>query len=111
MSSLHTLRRRTFLKALGLGVSVPLALRMAKFAGAAPSPRPTRLFIMYIPHGMPDEHFDPGSNLTFTQGGPRILDPLAGLEKYVTVLRGITMNDGATNHAAIRATLTGFAEG
>jgi len=84
---------------------------MAKMAAAAPIARPTRLFIMYIPHGMPDEHFDPGASLTLTNDGPRILDPLAPFSNYVTVLRGIAMNDGATNHAAIRAVLTGFTDG
>jgi hypothetical protein len=84
---------------------------MSRLAGAAPAARPTRLFIMYIPHGMPDEHFDPGPNLTIVKDGPKILDPLADFAANVTVLRGISMNDGATNHAAIRATLTGFAEG
>ncbi len=99
------------MKLVGLGVGVPLALRMAKMAAAAPIARPTRLFIMYIPHGMPDEHFDPGASLTLVKDGPRILDPLAGFSNYVSVLRGIAMNDGATNHAAIRATLTGFTDG
>ncbi len=97
--------------ALSLGVAAPLAMRMARLAGAAPGPRPTRLFIMFIPHGMPDEHFDPGPSFTLVKDGPQILDPLADFATNVTVLRGITMNDGARNHAAIRATLTGFAEG
>src|SRR5258708_7726743 len=111
MTSSRALRRRTFMKALSLGVAAPLALRMSRLAAAAPGARPTRLFIMYIPHGMPDEHFDPGPSLTLVQDGPRILDPLAAFSSNVTVLRGISMNDKATNHAAIRATLTGFAEG
>src|SRR5260221_14072615 len=99
------------MKALAIGVAAPVALHMAPLAEAAPGARPTRLFIMYIPHGMPDEHFDPGPSLTLVKDGPRILDPLAAFSSNVTVLRGISMNDNATNHAAIRATLTGFAEG
>jgi len=65
---------------------------------------------MYIPHGMPDEHFDPGPGpaLSLVAGGPRILDALAAFQSQVTVVRGIGMNAGATNHAAIRAVLTGF---
>ena len=77
MTSLRLLRRRTFVKALSLGVAAPLALRMSRLAGAAAGARPTRLFIMYIPHGMPDEHFDPGTSLTLVKDGPRILDAIA----------------------------------
>ena len=66
---------------------------------------------MYIPHGMPDEHFDPGPSLTLVKDGPRILDPLAAFSSNVTVLRGISMNDSASNHAANpRPTATGFAK-
>ena len=44
------LQRRAFLSALGLGIAVPLALRMSRLAVAAPGARPTRLFIYYLPH-------------------------------------------------------------
>jgi len=114
MRSLSKLRRRTFLSAVGLGIAAPLAMKMARLAGAAPGPRPTRLFIMFIPHGFPVEHFDPTTgNGDFNLkakgiGGLAALEPY---QKYVTMVRGIAMADGATNHPAIRAALTGFSEG
>ena len=68
-------------------------------ADAAPGDRPIRLMIVYIPHGWPVEHVD------------SVVSPLAPYSGQVTHVRGVGMNDGATNHAAIRATLTGFSEG
>jgi len=112
--SLGGLRRRTFLSAIGLGIAAPLALKMAKLAGAAPSARPTRLFIYYLPHGMPLEHFEPlgtGVDLNLAGSGLGVLTPFTPYKKYVSVIRGVGMNDGANNHAAIRAMLTGFSEG
>ncbi|HEX3695353.1 MAG TPA: DUF1552 domain-containing protein [Polyangia bacterium] len=111
-----TLRRRVFLGALGLGLSAPLATRMARraVALAATATRPRRLMIVYIPHGMPDEHFTPtGSdgNLNLGPSPISVLSPLEPYKSYVTSVQGLTMNAGATNHAAIRAVLTGFPEG
>ncbi|HEY2902332.1 MAG TPA: DUF1552 domain-containing protein [Polyangia bacterium] len=109
-----TLRRRVFLGALGLGLSAPLATRMARRAVALAAMRPRRLMIVYIPHGMPDEHFTPtGSdgNLNLSPSPISVLSPLEPYKSYVTSVQGITMNAGATNHAAIRAVLTGFPEG
>jgi len=113
-SSLAQLRRRTFLAALGLGIGAPFAAKMARMAGAAPGPRPTRLFIMYIPHGFPIEHFDPmtaNGDFNLSANGIGGLAPLAPYQKYVTAVRGIGMADHASNHPAIRAALTGFSEG
>lgn len=109
--SRERLRRRTFFKALGLGVSATLAYRLASVADAAPGDANVRLFTFYVPHGLPIEHVGP-----LGQGGDflansTVLAPFAEFSDQVTVARGISMNDGATNHAAIRATLTGFAEG
>lgn len=108
--SVHTLRRRTFLKALGLGLAAPLAAKMSRLASAEPSDAYTRLFIYYIPHGVPVEHFGPAQAGAFGAESA-ILSPLAPFASKSNVVRGIGMNDGATNHAAIRATLTGFSEG
>lgn len=109
--SQHRLMRRTFLTALGLGIAAPLAARMSRLAVAAPGDRPKRLFIFYIPHGMPPEHVQPyGEGDAFLQGST-VLAPLAPYRSRVAVVRGISMNDGISNHVAIRATLTGFAEG
>ncbi len=110
----RALQRRMFLRAVALGLAAPLAAKMAKVAAAAPGDRPKRLFILYVPHGVPVEHFDPamsGSTLNLAANGLGILSALDAYKNYVTVLRGIGMNDNATNHAAIRAMLTGFSEG
>ena len=97
------LARRVFLSALGLGLSVPLAARSARLAIAQAAPRPRRLFIYYLPHGAPSEHFDPAM-------ADGVLGPLAPYMAQTSVLRGIGMN-GASNHGAIRTILTGNAEG
>ncbi len=105
------LQRRTFLKAVGLGIAAPLAFKMSKLAVAAPEGPPTRLFIFYLPHGAPIEHFESGDALAFPGPGVGLLEPFAPYQDYMTVLRGVTMNDAADNHAAIRAVLTGFQDG
>jgi hypothetical protein len=105
------LSRRTFLKALGIGAALPLALHMSRVVAAAPLKAPVRLFIFYVPHGIPVEHFEPlGAGSTFLSSSS-ILRPLVPFAHKVTVVRGVSMNDGATNHAAIRALLTGFSDG
>ncbi|WP_422889365.1 DUF1552 domain-containing protein [Nannocystis pusilla] len=109
--SQHRLMRRTFLKALGLGIAAPLAAQMSRLAVAAPGDRPKRLFIFYVPHGMPPEHLQPyGEGDAFLQGS-NVLSPLLPYRDRVAVVRGLSMNGGISNHVAIRATLTGFAEG
>src|SRR5678815_6042090 len=85
--SLGNLRRRTFLAAMGLGIGASLAMKMARLAGAAPGPRPTRLFIMFIPHGLPLEHFDPTTtNGDFSLTGRSMLGlaPLVPYQNQVT---------------------------
>jgi hypothetical protein len=114
MNSLRKLRRRTFLAALGLGIGAPLAMKMARLAGAAPGARPTRLFIMFLPHGLPLEHFDPvtpSGDFSLTGKSMLGLAPLMPYQQQVTMVRGVKMADGANNHPAIRAALTGFMEG
>lgn len=109
--SQHRLMRRTFFKALGLGIAAPLALKMSRMAIAGPGDRPKRLFIFYIPHGMPPEHLEPYGEGDAFLSASTVLGPLAPYKSRVSVVRGISMNDNISNHVAIRATLTGFAEG
>src|SRR6185436_14703320 len=93
-SSLRKLRRRTFLAAMGLGIGAPLAMKMARLAGAAPGPRLTRLFILFIPHGLPLEHFDPTTPAgAFSLTGKSMLGlaPLVPYQQSVTMVRGIRM--------------------
>ena len=87
---------------------------MSRLAVAAPAAAPTRLFIYYLPHGMPVEHFDPGAagaDFSLSASGIGVLAPFEPYKKSLNVVRGVSMNNGANNHAAIRATLTGFIEG
>lgn len=104
------LGRRVFMSALGLGLSLPVALSSARLAIAQATPRPRRLFLFYLPHGVPVEHFDPSPTGDLDLLGSGVLGPLAPYQKHVSVLRGVSMN-GATNHAAIRAMLTGNGDG
>jgi hypothetical protein len=101
------LERRVFLRALSLGLAAPFAARVGRLALAEPAPPATRLFVYYVPHGVPGEHFAPRGGTTMS----RILEPLAPFAEHVSVIQGLSMNDGATNHGAIRATLTGFNDG
>ncbi len=100
------------MKAVGLGLSVPLAYQMSRLAVAAPEGRPTRLLIYFLPHGVPVEHFDvPEGTMDFGASGVGVLSPLEPFKQHVTICRGVTMNDMADNHAAISALLTGFQGG
>ncbi len=114
MSRLLELQRRTFLAALGLGIAAPLALRMSRLALAQSGPRPVRLLVLYVPHGCPAEHFDPVTSggafdlMANGVGGWSVFEPY---RTSLNLVRGIGMADGASNHVAIRAALTGFNEG
>jgi hypothetical protein len=106
----RVLGRRVFLKALGVGVAAPLAFRMGRMAMAGPGAAPLRLFIYFVPHGVPVEKFENfGSGATFLAGS-EVLSPLAPFGGSVNVVRGLSIH-GASNHAAIRATLTGTPDG
>lgn len=104
------LRRRTLLRALGLGIAAPIAASLARFADAEPAARPVRLLTIYIPHGWPVEHVEPLGNGAELVNQSTVLGPLAPYASRTTIVRGLGMN-GASNHGAIRAALTGFAEG
>lgn len=99
------LQRRTFLAAVGLGISAPLALKMSKMAVAAPGDRPSRLFIFFLPHGVPVEHYEP-TDIGNLEVGEGILAPLQPYQKYLTMMRGVS-NVVMTNHEAIRSVITG----
>jgi hypothetical protein len=110
MNGLSKLRRRLFLRALGLGVSAPLALRMSRLAAAAPGDRTKRLLVVYIPNGMPAEHYDPGGKgkdfdlLANPKVG--VLKPFKPYQDQFILLRGIEYA-GRTQHQAINTVFTG----
>ncbi|CAN99091.1 putative exported protein [Sorangium cellulosum So ce56] len=104
------LGRRIFLKALGAGIAAPLAFRMSNLALAEPSSAPVRLFIYFVPHGMPMEYAEPyGSGADFLKGST-VLSPLAPFGKYINVCRGLGIN-GFNNHEAVSGVLTGVKDG
>lgn len=103
------LQRRTFLKAIGLGIAAPLAYKMSRLAVAQTGARPTRMFLMFLPHGMPIEHWEVGEGMDFAMSGEGILTPLEPYRAHTQVLRGVS-NAVANNHQAIASVLTGGAE-
>jgi hypothetical protein len=100
------IQRRVFLRALGLGMAVPAALRVADTAVAAAAARPKRFMLFFMPHGVPPEHFFPklvgGSttNFSLADSGVSILGPLEPYKQHVNVLEGFQY-PGAMTHEGI----------
>ena len=95
-----------FLRALGLGMALPAALRIADTAVAQGTGRPKRFMLFFMPHGVPPEHFFPklvgGSTTDFslTQSGVSILGPLEPYKQHINVLEGFQY-PGAMTHEGI----------
>jgi Protein of unknown function (DUF1552) len=106
------LERRMFLKALALGLTVPAAARLARTASAATSAAPKRFFLMYMPHGIAPEHYNPkivgGDNTNFVLNDTNvsILGPLEQYKSYVNVYQGFKYPGGGT-HTGIVSCLSG----
>jgi hypothetical protein len=105
-----------FLRALGLGLTASAAARISSVALAQASAAPQRFMLLYLPHGVPPEHFRPqvsGSDSTefaLDQSGVSILGPLQEqLKSYVSVIQGLKYPEGAMTHEAIRVCLSGLA--
>jgi hypothetical protein len=136
MKSEAKLQRRVLLKALGLGLSAPLAYKFSKLA-LAQSTRPKRMILFYFPHGVPNEHMDmepylmPGNelfkdyganasapsgashvatdyNLT-TRSGFNILSPLEPYLNQMSIVRGLHQSGNFGTHDSIGSILTGDA--
>ena len=134
MNSEAKLRRRTFMKAMGLGLSLPLALHFSRWVTAAPGPRPKRLLVYYMPHGVPNEHMDMAPYLTVggefkdfganadsplpnvhvnpdytfeTRTGVNLLSPLEPYRNMMHVVRGLYQAGQFETHDSIGAILTG----
>jgi hypothetical protein len=108
------IERRMFLKALGLGLSLPLASKLSRLAVAQEaSARPKRLLLMFTPHGVPPEHYNPvvnggdRTNFTLAQSGVSILGPLEPYKGLVNVLQGFKY-PGASTHEGILTFLSNF---
>jgi len=107
------IRRRLFLKALGIGLSAPMAHYLARSALAAPSAAPKRFFLFFMPHGVPPEHFNPRvqggdlKNFALDQTNVSILGPLEPYKQYVNVYQGFQYPGDFSAHEGIVNVLSG----
>lgn len=105
-----------FLKALALGLTVPVAARLARTATAAPASAPKRFFLFYVPHGVPPEHYNPKfadsdrTNFALDQTNRSILGPLQKYNASVNVYQGFKYLAGQT-HSSVLSCLSGFSGG
>jgi len=116
------IERRMFLKAMALGASVPVAVRLARVATAAPTTAPKRFFLFYTPHGtapehyapkIPNDNYDPTKAATFNQfdldqTNVSILGPLQPYKKWVNVYEGFQYPGAAATHEGIVDCLSGL---
>lgn len=103
------LRRRLFLKAMGLGLSAPLAYKLVQSATAATTGPAKRFMLFYMPHGVPPEHFNPvgeGTNFSLTDSGVSVLGPLEPYKNLVNIYEGFRY-PGASTHEGIVKFLSG----
>lgn len=136
MNSEAKLRRRVFLKALGIGLSVPVAFQFSRMA-LAQATRPKRMILFYFPHGVANEHLDMepylvpsnelfknygadpsaptggvhvASDYTFgTRSGFNLLSPLEPYKSQLSVVRGLSQSGEFGTHDSIKNILTGDA--
>ncbi|HEY0706760.1 MAG TPA: DUF1552 domain-containing protein [Polyangia bacterium] len=98
------------MRAMGLGLSAPLAMKMSRLALADAGGRPKRLLVFFVPHGMPAEHYDPGGQgKSFDlAANPKfgVLKVFKPYQNQTIVLRGVEYT-GRTQHQTIAAVLTG----
>jgi hypothetical protein len=107
------IQRRMFLKAIAAGLAVPAAFRLAKIATAAPGVAPKRFFLLYTPHGVAPEHYDPrvsatdNTDFALDQTNVSILGPLQPFRDYVNVYQGFQYPGAAATHTGIVNCLSG----
>ena len=96
-----------FLKALALGLALPAAARLARTATAAGATPPKRFFLMYIPHGVPVEHYNPQvadgdfTNFALDKTNLSILGVLQKYNQYVNVYQGFKYLGGQTHSSSL----------
>jgi hypothetical protein len=107
-------RRRMFLSAMGLGLTAAVASRVSRVALAQATAAPKRFLLMYVPHGVPPEHFQPQvmsndpTQFSLKNEGVGILGPFEEqLKAYTTVVQGIAYPKGAQTHEALVVALSG----
>src|SRR5262245_63145939 len=105
--------RRMFLSAIGAGLSVAMAGRVARLAVAQPTAAPKRFFLFFMPHGMAPEHFDPRvmagdpTNFALDQTNGSILAPLEAYKSYVNVYQGFQYVGDGNTHTGVVNCLSG----
>lgn len=100
-----SLSRRTFLRGMGVSLSLPMLDSMfPALTAAAGAKAPTRYGFMYVPHGVILDKWHPtaeGANFEFTP----ILKPLEPFREQVTVISNLSgPPDGGGGHAGASAT-------
>ncbi|HEY3665140.1 MAG TPA: DUF1552 domain-containing protein [Polyangiaceae bacterium] len=102
-----------FLRALALGLSLPLAAHLARSASAASGAAPKRFFLFYMPHGIPPEHYNPQvsdsdrTSFALDKTNVSVLGPLQKYNSSVNVYQGFKYPGGAT-HSGIVSCLSGL---
>lgn len=109
----RSIHRRLFLKALGLGLSLPVAAKLSRMATAASPGAMKRFFLLYIPHGIAAEHFNPkmgsdGVSFDLDQTNESILGPLQPYKQWVNVYQGLRYPDLGGTHEGIVNCLSGL---
>lgn len=106
--------RRVFLKALGLGVSLPVAAKLGKLATAQNSGPVKRMMVLFLPHGIAPEHYNPKVNASnptdfaLDQTNESTLAPLEAYKRYVNVYQGFQYPGEAAAHDGVVNFLTGY---
>lgn len=100
--------RRVFLKALALGVSLPVAARLGQLATAQATGAQKRMMVLFLPHGIAPEHYNPKVNssnptdFALDQTNESTLAPLEPYKKYVNVYQGLQyLGDGQTHEGVV----------
>lgn len=102
-----------FLKAVGLGLSVPFAMKLARVATAQPDVAPKRFFLLYVPHGTAPEHYAPRvaednlRDFALDQTNESILGPLEPYKQLVNVYEGFCYVGTFDTHNGIVNCLSG----
>src|SRR3981081_4585606 len=96
------LERRVFLKALAIGLSLPLAAKLARIAIAPPTAEPQRFFFLSMSHALPPGNYHPQVNratdFALEKTNVSILGPLEPYKQYVNVYSGFQYPGEATTH-------------
>lgn len=109
--------RRVFLKALALGVSLPVAARLGQLATAQAAGAQKRMMVLLLPHGIAPEHYNPRVNASnptdfaLDQTNASTLAPLEAYKKYVNVYQGFQYYGEAAAHDGVVNFLTGYQGG